>query len=460
MKHFNIFFLAISILTISTSITQAQEEENRLRLSGELLSDQRILIESPNDWVWNENRLDLRIEKKVAGYAKFYGDVWLRNLGIPEISSSSDLYNKGIIDPYNLEIREAYVELYGFLSKNLDVKIGKQRIAWGTADILNPTDNLNPYDLEDVLDFGRHRGSFALNLNYYLSNNFSVQGVFIPFFQPANMPVGIFGTVFSGSPELPPGMSPNSFSDTISMPRYNLGESSTIGGKFKGMVGGMDFSLSYVWGVDGLPFSTYNTIIPVNPIGGVDIHSELSFIRNHIIGADIAGSIGVVGVWAEGAAFIPEDEVVMTTDVSALFLQPPGSVTQDSTVLKDEAYFKFVVGADYTFGDGSYLNFQYLHGFVHERGRDAINDYFMLGYEKKFFDSKLAIIPIGGGFIISDWEDISQNYAIIYAPQIKYQATDNAELALGAYIFTGKGDNAFVNLKDYNMLSFSVRYSF
>jgi len=460
MKQINLIFLVIFTLAISTSITQAQEEENKLKMSGELLTDQRILLVSPNDWTWNENRLDLRIEKKVAGYAKFYGDVWLRNLGIPEISSSSDLYNKGIIDPYNLEIREAYVELYGFLSKNLDVKIGKQRIAWGTGDRLNPTDNLNPYDLEDVLDFGRHRGSFALNLNYYFSNNFSVQGVFIPFFQPANMPLGIFASVFTGVPELPPSLTLNTFSDTILMPQYNLGESSTIGGKFKGMVGGMDFSLSYIWGIDGLPFSTYNTIIPVDPYGGVDIHSELSFVRNHIIGADIAGSIGIVGVWAEGAIFIPENEVVMTTDASALYLQPPGSVTLDSIVLKDEAYFKFVVGADYTFGDGSYLNFQYLHGFVHERGRDAINDYFMLGYEKKFFDSKLSIIPIGGGFIVSDWSDISQNYAIIYAPQIKYLATDNAELALGTYIFSGKGDNAFVNLKEYNMLSFSLRYSF
>ena len=460
MKQINLIVLVLLALTINTNITLAQEEGNRLKLSGELLSDQRILLESPYDWVWNENRLDLRLEKKVAGYAKFYGEVWLRNLGIPEISSSSDLYNKGIIDPYNLEIREAYVELYGFLSKNLDVKIGKQRIAWGTGDRLNPTDNLNPYDLEDVLDFGRHRGSFALNLNYYLNNNFSIQGVFVPFFQPANMPVGIFASAFTGVPELPSGLTLNTFSDTILMPQYNLGESSTIGGKFKGMVGGMDFSLSYVWGIDGLPFSTYNTIIPVDPYGGVDIYSELSFVRNHIIGADIAGSIGIVGVWAEGAIFIPEDEVVMTTDASALFQQPPGSVTQDSTVLKDEAYFKFVVGADYTFGDGSYLNFQYLHGFVHERGRYAINDYFMLGYEKKFFDSKLSIIPIGGGFIVSDWSDISQNYAIIYAPQIKYLATDNAELALGAYIFSGKGDNAFVNLKDYNMLSFSLRYSF
>ena len=34
----------------------------------------------------------------------------------------------------------------------VDVTIGKQFFAWGTADAYNPTDNLNPYDYLDVLD--------------------------------------------------------------------------------------------------------------------------------------------------------------------------------------------------------------------------------------------------------------------------------------------------------------------
>ena len=460
MKCFNLIFLVIFIITILTSITQAQENENTLKLSGELFSDQRFLFEDPNDWAWNENRLTLRLDKRITGNSKFYSEVWLRNIGLPNIYSSSDLYNKGIINPYNLEIREAYVELYGFLFKNLDVKIGRQRIAWGTADKFNPTDNLNPYDLEDILDFGRHRGSDAINLNYYLNNEFSFQAVYTPFFQPANMPVGIFANVLNPQMEFPPGMELHEFSDTLLMPRYNLAESSTFGFKFKGFAAGLDFSLSYVWGIDGLPFSTYNTIIPVDLLGGVDITSQLSFNRNHIIGVDLAGSIGSIGVWAEGAAFIPENEVIMTTDFSAIFSQPPGSLTQDSVVLKDEAYFKFVIGADYTFRDGSYLNFQYLHGFIHERGKYNQEDYFMIGYEKKFFNEKLIIIPVGGGFIVSDWEDVSHNYAIIYAPQAKYQATDNAELAIGVYIFDGKGENVFANLDRYNMFSFSLRYSF
>jgi len=340
------------------------------------------------------------------------------------------------------------------------VKIGRQRIVWGTADKLNPTDNLNPYDLEDVLDFGRHRGSDAISLDYYFNSEFSLQGVYIPFFQLANMPVGIFATALVPSMEMPQGMTLMEMSDQITMPRYNLAESSTAGLKFKGFAAGFDFSLSYVWGRDGMPMSTYNTFMPVDTMGGISIHSDLSFYRTHIFGADLAGSIGGVGVWAEAAAFLPENEVVMTNDLSAMYPMSPVPVTQDTTVLKKEAYVKFVVGADYNFANGSYLNFQYMHGFINERGADNLNDYFFVRYQMKFFDDKLKFTPIGGGFIVSDWDDVENNYAIIYAPELSYMATDNAEITLSTAIFNGKGDNMFASMVDYNMFMFKMKYSF
>jgi len=385
----------------------------------------------------------------------------LRNIGLPSINSSSDLYNKGIIDPYNLEIREAYVQLYGFLTEKLDVTIGRQRIVWGTADKLNPTDNLNPLDLEDILDFGRRRGSDAINLNYYINNDFSLQGVFIPFFQPANMPIGIFANALNPSIELPQGMVLKGLSDTLMMPEYNLGESSTAGFKFKGFAKGVDFSLSYVWGRDGLPFATRNTFIPVDTFGGTNINSQLSFARTHIIGADLATSIAGIGFWAEAAAFIPAKDEIMTNDLSAFYPMSPVPVTQDSLILdKTKPYIKFVVGGDYNFSDGSYLNLQYLHGFIHERGAKNLNDYFFLRYEKKFFNEKLKVAPVSGGFIVTDWNDIKENYALVYMPEISYEATPNAEIILSASIFDGQGDNLFAGLKDYNMLMVKLKYSF
>jgi len=68
--------------------------------------------------------------------------------------------------------------------------------------------------------------------------------------------------------------------------------------------------------------------------GGTNIHSELSFMRNHIIGVDLATSIGGAGVWAEAAAFIPDQDMVMTTDLSA-FPGLPVPVTQDSVLLEN-----------------------------------------------------------------------------------------------------------------------------
>ncbi len=465
MKQLNLITAMLAVLLISTNIIKAQDDANKLKISGELLTDQRFLLESPNNWAWNENRLTLKLDKRITGNSKFYSEVWLRNIGLPQVSSSADLYNKGIIDPYNMEIREAYVHLFGFLSKNLDVKIGRQRITWGTADKLNPTDNLNPYDLEDVLDFGRHRGSDAISFDYYFNSEFSVQGAFIPFFQPANMPVGIFAHALTPSMELPPPMILKGFNDTITMPRYNIGESSTAGLKFKGFAAGFDFSASYVWGIDGMPFATRNTFVPVDAVGGININSELSFNRTHIFGADMAGSIGGVGVWAEAAAFLPDNEVVMINDQSGLVaFYPPGTPVEmmidTTTVLKKELYLKFVIGADYNFGNGMYLNFQYLHGFMNERGTDNLNDYFFIQLDKKFFDDKLKVSPLAGGFIVSDWEEVNNNYALVYVPNISFMATDNAEITLSAAIFEGKGESVFANFADYNMFMFKLKYSF
>lgn len=461
MKQIHILIVPFILFTIFTKTVNAQPDDaDKLKLSGELKTDQRFLFKSPNDWAWNENRLSIDFDKKIKGNSKFHSEVWLRNIGLPNVHSSADLYNKGIVDPYSLEIREAYFEVFGFLTPKLDIKIGRQRIAWGTADKFNPTDNLNPYDMEDVLDFGRHRGSDAINLNYYLNSDFSLQAVFIPIFQPANMPVGIFANALKPAITLPQGLTLKEANTEVFTPEYNLKESSTLGFKVKGFLAGFDFSVSYVWGRDGLPISSYNAISPVDTIGGVSLNSHFTFTRNHIFGADLAGSIGGVGIWAEAAAFLPDYEVVMVNDMTAMNPLSSTGIIQVTTVLKKEVYLKYIVGADYHFANGMYLNFQYMHGFITERGNDALNDYFFLKVDKKFFDEKLKITPLAGGFIVTDWEDVENNYTIVYVPEISYMATDNAEIILSAAIFEGKGKGTFSNFIDYDMMMLKFKYSF
>lgn len=467
MKQIKFFSVMIALVAI-TSIIKAQDslneiipDEPKLKISGELLTDERFLLNNNNDWAWNENRLTLKLDKKILDNSKFYSEIWLRNIGLPNYTQSSDLYNKGIIDPYNLEVREAYIQVLGFLTEKLDLKVGRQRIVWGTADKLNPTDNLNPLDLEDVLDFGRRRGSDAISMNYYFNSDFSLQGAYLPFFQPANMPVGIFSTALTPSIELPQGMVLTGLSDTLLTPKYNLSESSTAGLKFKGYLKGVDFSLSYLWGYEGLPVSTRNTFVPADMSGGIYINSQLSFVRSHIIGADFSTSIAGAGFWGEAAIFVPANDVIMTNDFSAFYPTSPIPVTTDSLLLdKSKPYVKFIVGSDYNFSDGSYINCQYLHGFVQEIGSESLNDYFFVRYEKKFFNDKLKISPISGAFIVTDWNKLSDNYAIAYMPQVTYNATTDIEITLSATFFDGKGNNMFANLKDYDMFGFKIKYSF
>ena len=84
------------------------------------------------------------------------------------------------------------------------------------------------------------------------------------------------------------------------------------------------------------------------------------------------------------------------------------------------------------------MNIQYLHGFINERDTDNLSTYFFIQLDKKLLDDKLKISPLAGGFIVSDWKDIGNNYALVYFPSISYMVTNNTEITLSAAIFDGK----------------------
>ena len=163
----------------------------------------------------------------------------------------------------------------------------------------------------------------------------------------------------------------------------------------------------------------------------------------------------------KSGAFIPDKDIIMTNDFSAFYPASPVPVTVDSLLLESfKPYVRFVIGGDYNFSNSSYLNFQYMHGFINERGEGNLNDYFFVRYEKKFFNEKLRVAPIGGGFIVTDWNKIKDNYTLLFVPEVAYQATDNIEMSLSAAIIEGKGSGVFGNLNDYDMLMFKLKYSF
>lgn len=444
----------MNVMVFAWQVRAQESESFGVEWNGYLQTDNRLRLNDDNDFSWHEYRLDLKTEVNPSEKARFYSEVWLRSLGFSAVQNSADLINKDKVSPLNLDFREAYVDLYGFLSDNLDLRIGRQRIAWGTADKLNPTDNLNPNDLEDIWDFGRHLGSDGLKASYYLED-YTFSFIYIPIFTPAVLPRGDWASALSPSMQLPSELTLRNSTDTIVMPKNNLKEGSKIGMKVSKNILDYDFSLSYVYGRDDLPLARKVTFTPtgITP-GEVDIESELIYPRMHIVGMDMAGAIASVGVWAEAAVFFHK-KVKMTTDLSAL-----GMGEQESIALNDKPYVKYVLGADYTFENGIYINGQYLHGFIHERGKDNLEDYFMFGLEWKLLNEKLKITPISGGIEIKDFKDIENNYALILSPGIAYHPVDNAEITLGARWIEGKKTTTFGRMKDNDELYLMIKYSF
>jgi hypothetical protein len=454
--------LVITTLILWSLLPMVVQGQDSLRpvLSGSLLTDQRVLAKQ-GDWAWNESRIVLNLDQRVAGQGRFHAGVWFRNLGIPNVSELSSLYNKGMVDPVQGEVQEAYVQYTGFLLKNLDLTIGRQRIAWGTADKLNPTDLLNPADLEDILDFGRRRGSDGLSLMYYPGRDVSLQAVYLPWFQPSNLPVGLFSSVLFPAFELPLGLVVKQTTDTVILPKFNLKTSATAGFRAKALLAGIDVSVSYLTAPYGLPTATYNLLSPIDAQGGTAIHTTLEFPRFHIAGVDFATSVAGIGLWGEAAWHIPAQKVTMQTDLSPFFPGSPVPMVLDSVVLDpDKPFLKWIVGADYHFADGSYLNLQFLHGFLHEQSAESLEDYLFVRYEKSFFREKLKVAPLSGALVVTSWDDIKNGYALAYMPEITYQVNPNAQMTLAAALFHGEGESIFAGLKHYDMVMLKVKYSF
>jgi len=439
-------FILISILIAIFSNSYAQAD---FSINGFLKTDNRMLTDD-NYFTWNENQLGLKFEGSYSDNYHLYSEVCLRGFGFPEISQTTDLQGKDKVYKWDLEFREAYLDLYQFGLQDLDVRIGRQIITWGTADRLNPTSNICPEDLEDVFNFGEQSGVNSVLATYYWGD-FTFSGVYVPAFTPAVLPSGIYASALSTPMEFPEGMTLRKYWDKIILPEQKFTESSQAALKVGTSLFDYDISLSYYYGRDDLPLLNKVIIFPADTLGTVDVTAEMIYPKMKVIGADFAGSLFDVGIWGEAALTIP-DEVEMQTIVG-------DSITK-SIALKNDPYCKFVIGGDYTFRNGIYLNTQFLHGFIHERGNDDLNDYLTFRIEKKFFNDELKIVPIGGAISVTDRNDYKNNYGFVANPEITYYPYDNIELSFGAYIIDGKGSNMFSRLKGNDEVYFKAKVSF
>ncbi len=227
-------------------------------------------------------------------------------------------------------VDEAYVDLFW---DRFDLRIGKQIIAWGKADAINPTDLITPWDYSDVLDTEDERIGVVAAKARYLIGDWEFEMILVPAFTASILPD-------AQSRWLPPlpGFAPSPISGTLlpvvydfspaSLPDETL-ENAQFAGRLSSSLRGWDFSLSYYNGWDDLAIFHRQTGFRDDTLR---VNIAPRYHRLRALGGDFATTLGKFGLRGEAAWYYTDD--------------PEGT---DPEI--DDPYGQYVIGLDRTFSD-------------------------------------------------------------------------------------------------------------
>lgn len=468
MKKFLVFIGIVMFLPVFAMAGTPQ-------LSGFWEFNERMLTKAANvPFSDMFSRLRLNVHEDVNDNLSAHVSGDFRLYGRTGIINMQDLSDPGAAYHVDATLWEAWFGLYDLVD-GLEIKIGKQRIAWGKADKLNPTDNLNPYDLSDIFNMWEHVPTLAVKISYTLNDYFGIDAIWEPAAKPMLLPrdkslqdiftqsmqgqfMGNMGGInLQGMDTVQPNVK-------IHSPAFDL-KHSVEGFKVRGTIGRVDYSVSYLHSWHSMPLVT-DVLITAHQdskdkktldLDSIDADGRL--FEYHMAGADLAWTMAGMSWWVEGAVFFPTGSVDTKIDLSTNPKFPAANIAT-MNALPHKPYFNLTAGFDYNFACNLYLNFQYAHGLFFEVGDEKnINDYFMLHLEQKLLYDKL-ILSLTGMYGIMDWSAIGSNYTWTLVPEVKWVPFDSVELAIGGFVIQAKGDGFFSALKDLNTIYLKTKVSF
>jgi hypothetical protein len=216
------------------------------------------------------------------------------------------------------DLREAYVDTS---LGSFDFRAGRQILAWGRADSLNPTDNLSVrhYTLMVPEDGDQRSGVGSLKVAYNFGD-FRLTGLWLPEYRHNTLPI---------PPRAGVTLSEEDPQDAWNEWAVKLERSGS----------GVEGSLSYFDGYDR------NPDLALRGIGPNGIAIGLAHHRLRVVGADAATNVGKFGLRAEASYTVTENS----------------GATDFQT---KRPFFYGVAGADRTFLENLNVNVQYVYRYV------------------------------------------------------------------------------------------------
>jgi len=425
VRWFVLFALLVSVATAGAQEAESNPAPGRLERAGLTGSMRAAYWSSTRDL----DRVDhvgagmawLKLKRPVSESVSFLAEGWMALSG-----PAADPDTTG-------ELREAFVDVR---RNRLDVRAGRQILAWGRADGVNPTDNLTGEDLTLLApdDDDRRLGTVAVRISYYFGD-VSVSGYLLPEFRGHRFPL----------PSPPPGLT---FSrDAPDWP----GDQWAVRVEQTGRA--IDWSLSYFDGLDLLPDLGLPAAAASSRAADV---IAISHHRVRILGADMAAAAGRFGLRAEGAYVHTED--------------PNG---RDPSIKNPFVFL--VAGTDRTVREHLNLNVQYLFRFVREfsaidRSLPPLEA--AVAAQQAVLGSQTHRFQHGASFRAAyQWlhdtleaECAAAGYVeprgLAIRPKVTYAVTDHWKAVVGAEIFGGQPASIFGLLEPNSTVYFEARWSF
>lgn len=365
-----------------------------------------------------------------------------------------DLEGSGVVeqeDNYQVRSDAAYLDLKDMFLDGLDVRIGRQVVTWGVADVFNPTDVLSSKSFEDPTKFGKNLPDPAVNVSWHVAD-FNINAVYVDRFQAPRLPPDLARQLFSS------GRIPPAFQDLADDFFANGGEldldlraqvpSEALWGlRVTRPIGQFDVSVCYADTRESVPVLKDLDVKSFDPVGyTASVDADIYFPKKKVYGLDFTGQLPMAsspGLWFEAAWTVPEPSIRSVTLTGAKLSEE---------VILDEPYLKYTAGADYTFRSGYLLTGQLVRGFVDENEKPLLDTYIVAGFEKSFFTDALRV-RLFENYDVSDG-------GFLVTPDLNWFATDHVEVGLGGIYYGGKADSKLAKMPSGHQLYLRMRYAF
>lgn len=383
---------------------------------------------------------------------------------------------------YEAELYECFLDI---LLDRLQFRIGKQVVTWGKTDVFSPLDILNPLDFRNLLDPAPESVKVPVLMlrSTYDFDNWTIEGVYIPFFEP--MQFNVFGTDFSffkhRFPELhfggflglleqfgwirfPRFPSPDSLDprflqnlqDAVLATDYP--DDDFLHGEYalslRRTWNNLDGELTYFYGWDDLPVYWVNPVLvqalKTGRLDGATLAELLKLVQQGDFRGIAHSDFHRMHMVGGGLSLAWQD---FTFSMDSAFFHK--RVFYDASF---QAFFSpslfSVLGIDYMYSEKFVFHLQFFDHSLLDSNRDVVgvdpDTYgFVFYYTGTFLD--FSLMPELRLVYFLNNQDLFIN------PRISYSLTNHFSVALGAAFFEGSGPvdlHTFTDLSRFTPISF------